>query len=344
MTTNEIVTRDDRALVLGDKHRAIVPADAGRLDEQPAIVYLAGLSKGSRRTMRGALDTIATLVSDGQADAETLPWANLRFQHTQAIRSKLAETYAPATANKMLSALRGALKAAWRLGQLDAESYHRAVDVESVKGETLPAGRAITQGEIAALMGACASDQGPAGVRDGAIIGLLYSCGLRRAELVGLDLADFDAEDGVLTVRGKRNKERLVYPANGAVLALADWLTVRGDEPGALFWPIRKGGHVKRGRLTTQAVYHVLTVRAEQAGVKELSPHDFRRTFVSDLLDAGADLSVVQKLAGHASVTTTARYDRRPERAKREAANLLHVPYRRRTLLVTNQKTPKPEK
>ena len=99
----------------------LVRIDALPLDRHPAAVYLASLSEGSRRTMCGALDTIADLVSGGDVDALGLDWSALRFQHTMAIRSKLAETYAPATANKMLSALRGVLKAAHQLGQIDAE-------------------------------------------------------------------------------------------------------------------------------------------------------------------------------------------------------------------------------
>jgi site-specific recombinase XerD len=300
------------------------------LDRNPAAVYLAGLGSGaSRRTMRQALDRIARLV-DSETDALMFPWAALRFQHTAAIRARLKNQYAAATANKMLSALRGTLKAAWRLGQMKAEDYHLAVSVENVEGESLPAGRSITSGELTALMEACAMDAGPAGARDAAIIALLYSCGLRREELVALDLADYDVEAGTLKIRGKRNKERMGYVVSGAAEALADWLVTRGKRRGSLFLPIHRGGHVQVRRLSTQAVYYVLQTRAGQAGVKKLSPHDFRRTFVGDLLEAGADIATVQKLSGHANVTTTARYDRRPETVKRRAVELLHIPYRRR--------------
>lgn len=81
--------------------------------------------------------------------------------------------------------------------------------------------------------------------------------------------------------------------------------------------------------MTPQGIYYLLKSRAKRAGVKDFSPHDFRRTFVGDLLDAGVDIAIVAKMAGHASVNTTARYDRRPERAKQEAARLLEVPYTR---------------
>ena len=311
----------------------IITTGQGRGDDNPALVYLASLESAlSRRTMAGALDTIAGLLTEGQADRFTLPWSLMRFQHTSLVRSILAERYAPATANKMLSAIRGVLRAAFNLGLITADDYQRAIQVKSVKGETLPAGRSITSGELQAIMDVCANDQTPGGARDAGIIALLYSCGLRRAELVTLDLADYDRDAGTLRVKGKRNKERLAHAVNGARAALDDWLVIRGAAAGALFYPIRKGGHIAPGRLTTQAIYHILQTRADSATVKSLSPHDFRRTFVGDLLDAGADIATVQKLAGHANVTTTARYDRRPEAAKRAAFELLHVPYRRQTL------------
>jgi len=322
-TQTELEPTDARALIVPDARRA-------PLDRNAAAVYLASLAVGSRRTMREALNAIAAMLTDGNADALTCNWAALRFQHTAAIRAKLAEQYSAATANKMLCALRGVLKTAWRLGQMDADDYTRAADVASVNGATLPKGRALSSGEIDALMTACLNDETAAGARDAAIIALLRVGGLRRAEICALDVDDYDAASGALVIRGKRNKERAAYATNGAKDALDDWLAIRGGEMGALFCPVTKGGAIVIRRMYPEAIFNLLQKRAAQAGVKNLSPHDFRRTFVSDLLDAGADIATVQRLAGHANVQTTARYDRRGEQAKRKAVELLHVPYRRR--------------
>ncbi|MGA2111770.1 MAG: tyrosine-type recombinase/integrase [Anaerolineales bacterium] len=206
--------------------------------------------------------------------------------------------------------------------------------MKGVSGETLPAGRALSSGEIAGLIDACADDLSPAGARDAAVIAVLYACGLRRSEVHGLDLADVDLTAGSLTVRrGKGRKDRSVPIASGGISALRDWITVRGSLPGPLFGPIDKGGKVSAERMSSQAIYNLLQKRAAQAAVTNLSPHDFRRSMISHLLDAGADLVVVSRLAGHASVTTTSRYDRRGEEAKCKAVELLHVPYHPRPRL-----------
>jgi hypothetical protein len=112
-----------------DSSTALVPqptAPALRLtdlpaDRHPAATYLAHLSPGSRRTMRQALDTIAEILSSGRHTAWTLPWAEVRYQHTQAVWTQLAAQYAPATANKMLAALRGVLHQCRKLKLMSAD-------------------------------------------------------------------------------------------------------------------------------------------------------------------------------------------------------------------------------
>ena len=322
-----------RTLIAANK-QAVVASSENAL-ENPALIYIGSLgSADSRRTMQGSLNRIAQIVlNDDVATLLDVPWGNLRFQHTQAIRSALLtqnspktdKPYSPAAINKMMAALRGTLKAAWRLGLISAEQYTHAIDLKRIRNETPPAGRDIRRGELSALLDSCENDK--AGIRDAAMISLLYACGLRRAELVTLTLADFDGE--MLRVRGKGRKVREV-PCGAALDAVEDWLTIRGESEGAFFVSL---GNRSRGKpLTTQAIYHMLRRRSKIAGVEKLSPHDFRRTFVGDLLDAGADIATVQKMAGHANVNTTARYDRRGKHAKRRAASLLHLPSRRRKL------------
>ena len=333
----------------------------------PATVYLARLAPGSRRTMRGALATVAAIcVPD--ADPEAFPWWAFRAEHAKAVRAALAERFKYTTANKTLSALRGVLREAWELGMMETEPYHRAVAVRAVKGSSAAAatGRSLARGELRALIEACLAPVSPRkgetpvvtekGQRDAAMVALGYGCGLRRDELATLAVGDLDLVQRRVVVRGKGNKTRVVPIPPGAFHALRDYLRVRavgltggpapppnpphdgdvGPPPSppiyketALFVRARRGGRLvpDADALTGQAVYHVLRQRATQAGVAAFSPHDLRRSYVGDLLDEGADLSVAQQLAGHASPTTTAGYDRRGERAKEQAASRLDVPY-----------------
>lgn len=303
-------------------------------DMNPAAIYLNSLtSELSRYTMRNALRTIIAMMYDKSVEAVNdlemlhFNWARLRYQHTAAIRARIANRYSPSSANRILSALRGVLKEAWRLGYTTAEEYQRAVDIQNVKARFLPSGRSLAQQEVRQLLQACKADDTPAGVRDYAIIALLYSCGLRRSELVSLRCEDFDPQEGTLKVRkGKGRKQRIVYVTGAALRALLQWRKLYDADTGMLFVPILKNGKLRKRGMVSQSIYDMLAKRAKQAGVKRLSPHDLRRTFVGDMLDLGVDIATVANIAGHSSVDTTRRYDRRPETTKKKAAEKLILP------------------
>ena len=306
-----------------------LPATTAALppDRHPAAVYLASLADGpGRASMRSTLAKVAEMLG---ASLEACPWHELRFAHVAALRARLVSlNKAPATVNKTLSAIRQVMRQAWLLGLMDGEDYQRAAAVPNVKGSRLPRGRALDGGELQALFQACA-DRTAAGARDAAAFALMFGCGLRRAEAVAADAANYDPESGALRVIGKGNRERTVYAPTGGKAALDAWLAVRGAHPGPLLAPVSKAGTVQTGKgMTAQALMLRFNRRSRQAAInKKCTLHDLRRTFVSSALEAGADLALVQALAGHASPTTTARYDRRPEAARAAAARLVHVPY-----------------
>jgi len=129
--------------------------------------------------MQKAFNAIARLLSSGECDALTLDWAQLRYQHTAAIRSVLMEQYAPATANRMLCALRRVLKEARRLGLLSADDYAIAVNIPTIRGDLPLRGRVLKPSEIAALFAACNQEESPAGSRDAATLAILAGAGLR---------------------------------------------------------------------------------------------------------------------------------------------------------------------
>ncbi len=239
----------------------------------------------------------------------------------------------------MLSAMRRVLKECWRLGYISVERYQRAVDLERISGDAVSqaqTGRHVERDEITALLEACA-DNSRAGVRDAALIAVAYNCGLRRAELSALAMEDVDMTQLSLRVVGKGNKERMVYVGQATAAYLAAWLRVRGGYTGAVFGRITKADrlllaadHKAGGKavahMSDQAIYAIFKRRAGQALVDSFSPHDMRRTFAGNLLDAGADLVIVQKLMGHSDPGTTAGYDRRSARAQRDAVERLNIP------------------
>ncbi len=307
----------------------LVLVEAPAAETHPVALYLARLAPGSRPVMLSALKTAVGLLSHGQLeDVRAFPWATLRYPHLMALRALLRERYAPATANRLLCAVRGVLKEAWRLGQLSTDDYQRARDVGGVGGSRLPAGRDVAMAERQRLLQVCIDDKYPArGARDAAMIAILSGTGVRRAEVVGLDVADVELDTGAVRVLGKGDKERRTYLVDGAVRALEWWLSLRGTEPGPMLTRVLRGGHIRMRRLQARAVAVVIERRIREAGLRDATAHDFRRTLTGDLLDAGADLATVQAILGHASPTTTARYDRRGERTRKKALELVKVPF-----------------
>lgn len=296
------------------------------LGEHPAAVYVARLSPGSRRTIVNALNTIAGLLTHNMCDMSDLNWSALRYQHTAALRSLLIDRYAPATTNKMLSALRGVLQEAWRLGIMNTEAFKRACDLAPARGSGLLRGRAVSVGELSDILSKCNRDPNPNARRDAAILAVLYNCGLRCNELASLELSDYNQSQSLTVRKGKGLKARSVYVNYMTRSLLREWLSIRGYTSGMLFQPISKVGKLQLRQMSTQAIRKMLMRRAAQAGVSHFTPHDLRRTMIGDMLDAGADIVTVQHIAGHSSVTITARYDRRGEHAKWRAAELLIIP------------------
>ncbi len=142
-------------------------------------------------------------------------------------------------------------------------------------------------------------------LRDRAILELLYSSGLRVSELVNLDLAHLDQELGIVRVMGKGRKERIVPVGRKALEALTAYLKDRDDsEPSRPLFLNCRGG-----RLSSRSVGRLVRRYTKQSGIlRRVSPHTFRHTFATHLLDAGADVREIQEMLGHASLSTTQRY------------------------------------
>lgn len=308
-----------------EKGLVLAPAKLTPGRPGPAAVYLASLKAGpSRETMRQSLELLARITTSGRCTAETMPWWQLRYEVTQAIRTKLAAHGAPNTANRHLSALRGVLKEAWRLGLMTAEDYHRARDLQNIKGKRLPRGRAVEAGELSALTAAC--NYGRSQARDVAVLGVLYM-GLRRDEAAALKLSDFDSKAKTLRVLGKGNKERSVPLPDGSVQALLAWIIHRGHAPGPLFAPVHKSGAIQHRKFVGDSIYRMALRMAERAGISRFTPHDMRRTCVTELFDRDVDIGTIKSITGHELTETLLIYDRRGEGEKSKAAQMLHFPY-----------------
>lgn len=325
--SGEIVVQERREL-----------AEIVEAPQHPVIAYLARFSSiGGRNGMRSKLQAAVALISGRQTSDITFDellaynWHELRRPQVTGLHALLKNSdFKPAYQKGIAAAVRGVMEEAAFADLMPSDDFSKAWHRQKINGSSLPAGRDLSKGEIASIMGICCADDTPAGVRDAALIALGVTTGIRIAEAASMSLEAYDFDSGILTIKGKGNKERIVYAVNGAKNALDDWIDCRGDQPGPMFTPINKAGEVRIASMSRTSLAKMLKRRQSAAGVEDFSWHDLRRTCCGDLLDAGVDLVITQRIMGHASPVTTSRYDRRPETEKRKGLALLHVPYTRR--------------
>jgi site-specific recombinase XerD len=178
--------------------------------------------------------------------------------------------------------------------------------------------------EIRELFAVCEADTGSIGVRDAALLAIILGCGLRRSEAVALSYEDIEPADRALKILGKGNKERLAYVPDGAWQRLQFWVDqVRGTGAAVSAHPPARRGDGVPAHRPGGVPYPPGSPASGRAG--KCAPHDLRRTFATAMLDNGEDLITVKDAMGHASVTTTQKYDRRGEERLRRARNSLDI-------------------
>lgn len=293
----------------------------------PYQIYLSSLAVSGRSAMVTLLDQCALLLGH-QGPAEHFSWDQLTFEKAHLVRSSLVELgYAVSTTNMMLAGLRGVTKAAFNLGQIDADTMLRINSVKSLKGNAMRTGRRLSSADTQKLLASCEQLSCPAKRdRDKAILLIGIGAGLRCSEICSLNREDLIDEQGLLRVReGKGRKQRQIYLAEVVQSSLKIWLQYRGSATGALFTRILKSNAVTEGRLTSNGLSHALKNLQQLASIPTFTPHDMRRTFITQLLEEGVDLNTVRQLAGHSDVSTTVRYDKRDLEWQKRASRSIVV-------------------
>jgi integrase/recombinase XerC len=294
----------------------VLAGPAGALDARPAAerlveAFLAGRSQETLRAYRRDVEDVARFAGEAsaaQAAARLLaggPGAanGLALAYRADL---LGRGLSPATVNRRIAALRSLVKLARTLGLVTW-----TLEVPGLKAEAYRDTAGPGKAGVKKLLGQLAGRTDAKALRDRAIVHLAYDLGLRRKEIVGLDLEDLDLAGQPATAavlgKGRSEKARLSLPAPTRE-AITTWLQARGDLPGALFVRLDRAGKGK-GRLTGAAVYEMVRSLGEKAGIRA-RPHGLRHSAITEALDLmGGDVRAVQRFSRHKKLETLLRYD-----------------------------------
>jgi integrase/recombinase XerD len=275
------------------------------LDYLAYLEFERGLSRNTLEAYRSDLLQYGRFLDErgvSAVDAEALDVSD--FLTHLATNGGGGKPASPATIHRKAACLRSFYRHLRREGVRDSDPT--ATLSAPRRNRKLP--NVLTRGEVDRLL---AQPRGvePSALRDRALLELMYACGLRASEAIGLDVADVDLDEGVLRARGKGSKERVVPVGQEAVKTVRQYLDrgrpalVKGRPEAHLFVNFRGGA------LTRQGLYKIVRRHAASAGLADrMSPHTLRHTFATHLLAGGCDLRSVQEMLGHADVATTQLY------------------------------------
>lgn len=270
-----------------------------------ALLVEKGLAANSIESYRRDLLAFGAWLAAEGGDTSTVD----RVTVVRYLGSRRAAGLSPRSIARSASALRGFFRFLAAEGVVAADP---AADLENPRRwATLPK---ILSGEEVARLLAAPDPSTPKGLRDRAMLELLYACGVRVSELTGLRVADLRLDDGFVLARGKGSKERIVPIAESSGLWVARWLESlaarRGKGKAAVPGPRTPVFGGARGKLARQTVFRAVKSAALAAGIdpRKVSPHVMRHAFATHLLEGGADLRAVQVMLGHASIATTEIY------------------------------------
>ena len=292
----------------------------------PAELYILSLrSTKSKAGMKSLINNVVQYI-DEDYSYDDYDWSKLTYADVLTVLSKLYEDQkTPNTINTYLSAIKGVTKQAWKAKMISMDQYLRICEIERVRGGSQDTGRSLSVDEINIMIDYCLSIPGPIAKRDGCLIALVYSAGLRREEAASLPLSAYSPSKKSLAILGKGNKQRINPLSNKVVDVVEAWRDARGRMAGPLFVRIHKGDRITLLPITDKTVYNIIVRRYKECGLARMTPQDLRRSFATHLLQNNEDLFVVQELMGHSLLETTKKYDQRGEKKKIVAAKALSL-------------------
>ena len=281
-----------------------------------SILRLPDLEQ-SKNAVLNSLAAASSQESYAHAIDEFIGWycsePRLAFNRSVVLRYRFfleQKNLAPSTINVRLAAVRRLAFEAADTGLLSPELAARIGRVKGAKRLGVRIGNWLTVEQSRTVLAESGGD-GPRGKRDRAILALLIGCGLRRAELVGLGLEDFQVREEhwvIADLIGKGKHIRTVPVPVWTKRAVDEWTDAAKISAGTLFRRVGRLGKIWGAGLTPKAIWHIVRAAAKRADIKNLAPHDLRRTCARLCHLAGGELEQIQFLLGHASVQTTEHY------------------------------------